>query len=78
MAKSRRLLVSLTGLVLSLGLVVNTGLTVQAGSNKNYLDSLSGGVAAILDPSTAKSMEIINATARELDLTAVKTEEKST
>ena len=78
MAKSRRLLVSLTGLVLSMSLVVNTGLTVQAGSNKNYLDSLSGGVAAILDPSTAKSMEIINATARELELTAIKNEEKCT
>ena len=50
MAKSRRLLATLTGLLLSAALVVETGMTAQAGSNKNYLDELNGGVAAILDP----------------------------
>ena len=69
MARSRRLLVTLAGLVLSFSLAAETGMTAQAGSNKNYLDSLNGGVAAILDPSVVNTTEIINATAKELNIT---------
>lgn len=77
MAKSRRLLVALTGLVLSTILTVQTGMTAQAGSTKNYLNDLNGGVATILDPGTINSSEVINATAKELNLTFTSEEEQS-
>lgn len=75
MAKSRRLLVALAGFGLSLILAAQTGMTAQAGSTTNYLDVLNGGVAAILDPGTDNTTEIINATAKELNL-SLNTEEK--
>lgn len=75
MAKSRRLLVALAGFGLSVFVAAQTGMTAQAGSTTNYLDVLNGGVAAILDPSTTNSAEIINATARELNL-SLNTEEE--
>lgn len=78
MAKSRRLLVVLTGLMMSLIVVVRTGMTAHAGSTKNYLDELNGGVAAILDPVYDNSAEIIDATAKELNLTLTIEEEEST
>lgn len=77
MAKSRRLLATLTGLVLSISLTAGAGMTAQAGSNKNYLDSLNGGVAAILDPSVTNTSEIVNATAQELNLSFASQEEQS-
>lgn len=70
MARSRRLLVALIGLILSVIMAVETGMTAQAGSNKNYLDSFNSGVAAILDPSVTNTTEIINATARNMKRTA--------
>ncbi len=69
---------ALTGLVLSLSMAVTTGITAQAGRNENYLSELNGGVAAILEPGSADTTEIINATARELNLTFDTKEEKST
>lgn len=77
MARSKGMFVALTGVVLSLSMAVQTGITVEAGS-KNYLDDLNGGVAAILDPGTTDTAEIINATARELNLTLTPEEEEST
>lgn len=68
MAKSRRLLVMLTAMVMSITMVLQTGMTAQAGSTKSYLDELNGGVAAIIDPGTNNTAEIINATAKELNL----------
>ena len=78
MAGSRKLLVALTGLVLSLSMAVTTGMTVQAGRSENYLSELNGGVAAILEPGATDTTEIINATAKELNLTFDSKEEKST
>lgn len=69
MARSRKMLIALMGLVLSLSLTVTTGITVQAGTNDNYLNELSGGVAAILEPGGADTTAIINATVKELNLT---------
>ena len=69
MAKSRRLLVALTGLVLIVSLIAQTGMTAQAGSNRNYLDSLNGGVAVILDPSATNATEIAKATVRKYSVT---------
>ena len=67
MAKSRRRLSVLTGLMVAFILVLTADMTVQAGSN--YLESLNGGVAAILEPGTKNSSRIINDTAKKLNLT---------
>lgn len=69
MTKNRRQLAKLLGLVLSFGLITQTEITAQANS-KNYLDSVNGGVAAILNPSLTNTTEVINATAKELNLTS--------
>ena len=74
MARSRRLLVALAGLVLSVSLTAETGMTAQAGSNRNYLDSLNGGVAAILDPSATHTTETAKATIRQYSITEEKPE----
>lgn len=78
MAKSRRLSAVLTGLALTIAMFSGLDMTVQAGSNKNYLDSMNGGVAAILDPGATNTTEIINATAKELNLTEEVKQEQST
>ncbi len=77
MARSKGVFVRLLGLVLSISIVAQTSITAEAGS-KNYLDEMNGGVAAILEPGTLDSAEIINATARELNLTLTSEEEQST
>lgn len=78
MAGRKRLPVALMGLVLTVSMMVQTGMTVQAGS-KSYLDDLNGGVAAVLDPGTSDTTEILNATAKELNLANTDTsEEQST
>ncbi len=64
MKKSRRRFSSLAGLLLSCSLAFQSGMTVQAGS----LDDLRGGVAAVLNPGTSSSSEVISATAEELQL----------
>lgn len=68
MAKSRKLLSSVLGLLLSIAVLINTDMVAEAGSNKTYLDTLSGGVAAILDPSATNAKEILDAKAQELNL----------
>lgn len=78
MAKSRRLSAVLTGLALTIAMFSGLDMTVQAGSNKNYLDSMNGGVAAILDPGATNTTEIIKATAKELNLTEEVKQEQST
>lgn len=77
MIKSRRLLVVLTGLMMSFIMVAHTGMSVQAGSTKNYLEELNGGVAAILDPAFDNSADVINATAKELNLSLTIKKEES-
>lgn len=78
MARSRRLLVALAGMLLSLLVMVHTGVTVEAGSAKNYLNELNAGVASILNPSATNTAEILNATKEELQLEDVEEEETST
>ena len=78
MAGSKRLLVGLAGFAVSVSLLAQTGMTVQAGSSDNYLDEISGGVAAILDPGATNTTELLNATAKELNLNLTADEEKST
>lgn len=67
MAKSRKLSAALAGIVLSLILSAQAGITVQAGGT-DYLDSMRGGVASILNPGSTGNTDIVSATARELNL----------
>ena len=74
MAKSRRRFIALLGLILSCSMALQ-GLTVQAGS----LDDLRGGIAAVVNPGSFSTSEIINATAEELNLElGVEEEQEST
>lgn len=75
MAKSRRLFTALTGVILSLILFVQTGMVTRAGSD--YLEDMRGGVASILNPGSTSTADIVNATAKELnlDLTSQQEEE---
>ena len=68
----------LTGLAASTILLAETGMTAQAGSSQNYLNELSGGVAAILDPGATNTTEILNATAKALNLDLTSVQEQST
>lgn len=66
MAKSSKLSLALVGLMISLGLATAVSMTVHADSNKGYLDTLNGGVSAILDPGATNTTKVINATARQI------------
>ena len=66
MARSRRLLVTTLGLVVSISLSSVMSMTVEAGSNRNYLDSLNGGVAALLSMENNNAAELINTTMEEI------------
>ena len=68
----------LTGLAASTILLAETGMTAQAGSSQNCLNELSGGVAAILDPGATNTTEILNATAKALNLDLTSVQEQST
>lgn len=69
MARSRRLLVALLGLILVLNLTGGMSMTVEAGSNTNYLDSMNGGVAALLSYKNENAEKLIVSTERELSQT---------
>ncbi|MCM1044057.1 MAG: cell wall hydrolase [Candidatus Gastranaerophilales bacterium] len=68
MTGMKKLLIAFLGLLPAMFMTVQTGMAVQAGS-KNSLNDLNGGVTAILDPGTKDTSEIINATAKALNLT---------
>lgn len=78
MARSRKMLVAITGIILSLSMMIQTGMTAQAGSTKSYLEELNGGIAAVLEPGTTNATEVISATAKALNLTLSSPEERST
>lgn len=63
MVKGRRRSVALLGLVLCLSLLLQDGLTVQASNG-----DLRGGIAALLNPGSSDTTDIINATAAVLNL----------
>ena len=78
MARSRRLLVTVMGLVTSLSLTSVMSMTVEAGSNSNYLDSLNGGVAAILSYENENAEKLITTTKEELSQIASRQVDVST
>lgn len=66
MAKSRKRSAALLGLLLSVSMILQTDLIVRADDGD--LSELRGGVAAVLDPSSYSSTEVVNAMVEELDL----------
>ncbi len=78
MARSRWLLVVVLGLVTSLSLTNAMGMTAYAGSNTNYLDSLNGGVAALLSYRTENAEKLITTTEKELSENTSEDVEEST
>lgn len=78
MARSRRLLVTTLGLVVSLSLTNVMGMSVEAGSNSNYLDSLNGGVAAMLSYHNENAEKLITTTEQELSQHTSEDVEEST
>ena len=67
MAKWKRLSAVLTGLALLLGLLAQQGMSVQAGEDL-YLEKTRGGIAALLNPGSYHSLDVVSATAKELNL----------
>lgn len=78
MAKGKRLSAILAGVLLFGVLAGNADMTVEAGGNSDYLNLMSGGVAALLDSDTGNAEELINTTQKSLDLKAAQEEEQCT
>lgn len=78
MAKGKRLSAVLAGILLVGVLAGNAGMSVEAGGNSDYLNSLSGGMAALLDSNTGNAEELINTTQKNLDLKAAQEEAQCT
>ena len=78
MLRYRRLSVELSILAFVLSVFLGTGMTVEASNSKNYLDTLNGGVASIIDPSVYNSSDILEATLLAKQGQAKEEEEEST
>jgi uncharacterized protein YgiM (DUF1202 family) len=76
MAGSFKKSVALMGACFSLMILMCSDITVCAGSN--YLDTQNGGIAAILDPGTRNTSEIISDKVKELNLVVPEPEEEAT
>ncbi len=66
MFKSKRLLVSVMGLALSMVLTSSMSLSVKASGTGIYPELLNGGVAAMLDMQSENADQLIDATEKEL------------
>lgn len=78
MAKGKRLSAVLAAVLLIGVLAGNADMTVEAGSNSDYLNSLNGGMAALLDSDTGNAEELISNTQKNLDLKAAQEEAQCT
>lgn len=78
MAKGKRLSAVLAGLLLMGVLAGHADMTVEAGGNSDYLNSMSGGIAALLDSNPENAEELISTTQKSLDLKAAQEEEQCT
>ena len=78
MAKGKRLSAVLAAVLLTGVLAGNADMTVEAGSNSDYLNSLNGGMAALLDSDTGNAEELISNTQKNLDLKAAQEEAECT
>lgn len=68
MTKRRKLFTAVTGLLLSLALILQMNVVVRADEEEDSLDQLCGGAASVLVPGNGNSVDIVNATAKELNL----------
>ncbi len=76
MAKSRKMLIMLTGFLCLL--IGGTSMTVRAaGKYENCLSELTGGIATIIEPGKTDGKEFINATAKKLNLSLEDVEEST-
>ena len=55
------------GLLLSLCLLFEAGISAQANGD-SQVENTCGGVAAVFNPGSGNSVDVVNATARELNL----------
>lgn len=78
MTRSRKLLMSVMSVMLSLLVFMGTDMVAEASGNNSYLDVLNGGISAILDHRVTDSSAIISETAEKLnlDLTSMEEEEE--
>lgn len=67
MEKCRKLFSLVIGLLIASAFAWQSGVEVLA-AGEGSLEQLRGGVAAVLNPGTSNSVDIVNATARELNL----------
>ncbi len=75
MIAKRKLFARLLGLLLSISLMAGAGLTAMASSG-DYLNGLSGGVSAIIDPSATNTTQVIQETAERIGNPVVEEEEE--
>jgi len=75
MAKSKRLLATVTGMLV-FALSMQAGVSVKAADD-DYLDQLRGGVAAVLNPGSSNSADIVDATAKQLNLDLLSMKEEA-
>lgn len=68
MARSRKLLMAVAGILFSMILFTTTDIVAEADSNSDYLDAMNRGVVVIIDPSVYDSSEHINEMAAELNI----------
>ena len=78
MIRCKKLFTAVAGLLLSLAMLLQPEMTVMA-SEGDSLEQLRGGVTAVLNPGSSSSVDIVNATAKELnlDLTSEDVEQES-
>lgn len=78
MAGSKKLFVRFAGacLIVSMSLMSGAGTTTaEAGSNTSYLNSLSGGIAAVLDPTDKSGQTLITNALQNVSVPDVEAEE---
>lgn len=68
MAESRKLCYTVAGIFCMILMIVFTDMTAEAGSNGNYLDEMTGGVASILESTSIISVETTTDATNENDL----------
>lgn len=68
MTRSRKLLMSVVSVVLSVLVFFSTDISAEASGYDSYLDILNGGIAAILDHTTTDCSAIITETTEKLNL----------
>lgn len=76
MTEYKKMSAAVMGLLLSLCLALQWGIPVQAEGD-SYLEQTRGGVTAVLNPGSSNSADIVNATAKELNLDLAVDEEEA-